>query len=281
MRNYFTKSRTKKVQAAELELRNNVNSISEYIQGVELILKSVVGVKITFTSYPFQFGDVSNSHNAPIGYEQNWHRERSKPTTYPGYKGLWGGTVEVIGKPNYEVCFDEVVDIFPPLNTGTGNFGSTFSGDGMLWVFDFPKIKEQFDENIDYKVDSMSKFMKKLINEYTTEYRNAREGVVSTDVDLLMLKETQVELYKLAEELTKAIVNKEQSIRHDFNKTYGIPIPKPENPFSGLKMMKELQCEMSAPEYVVHPKCDNIYTEMTNVRLEMQKLKGEFPEYFI
>lgn len=98
-----------------------------------------------------RFGDVRNTHSAPIGGVENFRGEKDKPWSYPG----WNGRIVIVyssqtntGKNREKI--EALVKKFPGINTGSGSYvGKEYKGvkgyvceyDLRLYASDFPRIK--------------------------------------------------------------------------------------------------------------------------------------------
>lgn len=98
----------------------------------------------------------SNSHSAPIGYQENWCGNRDKegiPKGYPGWKGRIKGKLSawksLIGYGLYPEDKHGFGIKIPGLNTGSGGGGDLFQYELTLFVYDFPLIYKNFKESLD------------------------------------------------------------------------------------------------------------------------------------
>lgn len=86
----------------------------------------------------------SNSHSAPKGKEENWHRDPNLPMGYNGYVG----TLDIYIEGGYNYVVSKICDIFGwddncGIHTGTG--GSRDHGLGWvvtIWCDDFPNLEK-------------------------------------------------------------------------------------------------------------------------------------------
>lgn len=105
--------------------------------------------------------DVSNSHSAPIGFEQNFSRKTGKPTSYKG----WYGEITIVLSQERNTGDDRnriknLVNQLPGINTGSGGYrgkeygeikGYVLQYELRLYLEDFPLIKEQYKRYIELK----------------------------------------------------------------------------------------------------------------------------------
>jgi len=131
MKNAFEKMRREATNIHDL-----LDSYVKYFAKQDII--------ITFESYPDRWDDcVSNSHNAPNGYSENWcGRDKDTPIGYPGWRGTWKGTIK---SKNRE---DDMSNLFPGyFKTGTGSGGQNFRIEGVIFLYDFPQMHEEWKTN--------------------------------------------------------------------------------------------------------------------------------------
>jgi len=153
--------RQKELNSKRVEIINNARltatSIEDFRQkAFYAITQLSYGCKVKLRAMLFsglRFGDVSNSHSAPIGKKTNWSQRDAKlPTSYKG----WYGDVTFVYSTDTsrESRIEDIVENFPALNTGSGGFiGDLYDGkrayilryELRLYIDDFPLIKAQYD----------------------------------------------------------------------------------------------------------------------------------------
>jgi hypothetical protein len=131
-------------------VRLNATSPSHAIKLLIQYTKTL-GITLSFTAYPSYFYDISNSHNAPIGFVTNWwgkDKEKGKdlPSSYPGFSGNWVGTIRgqcpyrgcwKKNEPDLNCLFEHIVNGF---SSGTGCPAQNFHIGGQFYLYDFPKM---------------------------------------------------------------------------------------------------------------------------------------------
>jgi hypothetical protein len=110
---------------------------------------------LLFNFSNLRFGNVSNSHSAPIGFETNFRGSVDKPTSYKG----WRGEITIIfskdinsGKDRERI--ESIIGSFPGINRGGGGYrggeymnikGYVLSYELRLYLEDFPLLKEEYE----------------------------------------------------------------------------------------------------------------------------------------
>ncbi len=152
------------IQRAEKIHSDRINTVrlqatsSEHF--AELIIKyskEWYNVEVRFDSIPDRLQLCNASHNSPVGLPTNWcgrNDDKGYLSYYLGYSGNWKGEVSGripnLGKVDYGtfgevgrwagIAFIEAM--FPGMNLGSGNGGQNFRQDGILFMRDFPLMRE-------------------------------------------------------------------------------------------------------------------------------------------
>jgi hypothetical protein len=131
-------------------VRLNATSPRHAIRLIEEQAKTF-GLIVHISQYPNELGNVFNSHGAPNDFPRVWSSYENKknlPTTYPGFRGRWEGTVR--GKCPNKACWNrnkpDLGCLFECLLhgffSGTGCPAEDFSIGGYFFLYDFPKMIE-------------------------------------------------------------------------------------------------------------------------------------------
>lgn len=214
------------------EEKKQVRDISKKLQEVRLTATSLEEfrenfVKLKKKSYPnlydiifshVYFGDISNTHSAPINGVSNFSSHPDKPTSYKG----WGGSITIIYKKEPNTFGSDVIDYNTGINTGSGGYRGKEYGDffkncyvceyGLrMYLDDFPLIKEKYEN---YKK------LEDLYNAYLEELDKKQYEVINKDRTIKDLKQQQkdkeVELNNIKSDLmgiSNKIYNKTQDIK--------------------------------------------------------------------
>jgi len=218
------------------KLRLEASSIDEAIQLVIKYSKQL-GYIVTFEQYPNKFHfKCSNTHCCPINGIKNWHRDKDKPSGYPGFIGYWKGSIVPIDKnkkgnrdTDIHTIFDSSFNdtCFRGFNTGSGSCGGNFDISGTIFLDDFPKIKKKYELYLEL-VEKENKYLmeeSRRKNMIETLIYKAIEG----HKEILKLKE---EILKLREEVhknEKEIESKKNIITKNFYEKFAEELKVPDS----------------------------------------------------
>lgn len=247
------------------------------------------GIKVKFTSYPSTFSTtVSNSHNSPAGYAQNWIGEAHLPRGYPGWAGSWKGVIEVMDSnswphtPYFSNLINGEVKGLPPvpwLKTGSGGGGDSFSYSGMLFLYDFPVMHEQFKQTgEEFKVLEVDygyavKHYAELLKTQRTKY------VINSELHLKAqaLYDQAKKEYKKAEDMLEKT---HTYLIGGFNDKYDVEPPLPNSMFTDdLETTKALT--LKATEKTPPPNLSATYSYIEDLAAKIGDYMKNNPEVFI
>lgn len=136
-------------------IRLNAKSIKDFKPLIEQKAKEFWGwdVKINFN---LNFGNISNSHGAPIGETMNWERDKTKPLSFLGWSGQVTGSLSKFIRTNYDpsindTLFNQYGKGFKGFHTSSGCPGTVNDkGCNMdigfyCFLDDFPLIKAKYE----------------------------------------------------------------------------------------------------------------------------------------
>lgn len=251
---------------------------------IEILVEDIkqLGIKLSFTGYPNIFSEsVSNSHNVPTGYSKNWRRDADKPKGYPGVNGRWHGKVELIDKTYFKNAptFGDLPSMFPFIKTGSGSCGEEFSQGGMMFVYDFPKIKELYEQDIDAQVSLLSNQYCNKIIDIGKKHDNLRREYIRTNEVMQEIEKNIITLQKLTADLTKVKIELETQLGHKFNEENKLKLDKAPQHFIKEDPRHELICANSS----THSNEEMVLlAEQANaIKKKMDELISNFPENFI
>lgn len=268
----------KKINERILEQSENFADVIEIlVDGVKQL-----GIKLSFVGYPNVFSEsVSNSHNAPNGYPQNWRREDDKPKGYPGVHGRWHGKVELIDTSYFKhtPSFSDISTLFSFIKTGTGSSGKDFSQSGMMFVYDFPKIKELYEQDIGAQVSLLSNQYCNKIIDIGQKHDKLRRNYIRSDEKICEIEQTLSTLKQLTSDLTKTKINLETQLGHKFNEENKLKLDKAPPHFIQDDPRHELICANSS----THSNQEMVLLaeQANNIKKKMDELISNFPENFI
>lgn len=173
------------------------------------------------------FGDISNSHSSPIGFEQNFLRKEDKPLYYKG----WNGNITIVFSENRNTGenrqkIENLVKYFPAINTGSGGYsGSNFKGikgyvlqyNLRLYLSDFPLIEKMYfeyeklleqKEKID--VENQNKIENKILNDLFIKEKTKEALEYQEKINDLIVKKNKVNelIYEKSKEISNEIFSK-------------------------------------------------------------------------
>jgi hypothetical protein len=288
-----SKKPTKKQLNKEIEdIRLTATSPYDLIKKLqEFWLK--YGIKVTFDSYPCTFSlGVSNSHNSPKGYSTNWCGCRDKdniPRGYPGWQGRWEGTVEIL-----DTCTitkkglyfsgllgswsDSLMDVWY-IQTGSGGGGDRFQYDGMLWLYDFPKMHEEFELR-GGRVEILKEDYTILLKRYYTQYTQEKEKFSRTNPVMMQCDQFLDTLESLKSTLTASKNQLHEHLTQKFNKQHAKKMPEINSAFDvSQTRLKEIYVAVNNQKTTTHPELQGIFETIENRTKEITDYLDEHPEF--
>ena len=284
-------SEFKRLEAEIEDIRVTSRSIHEVVKRLQDLWLSV-GVKVTFTEYPQRFSDkVSNTHNAPAGYPQNWRQEADKPKGYPGWSGNWIGTVEVRegSKIKKGIYFSDVVNDswgnshlpqVPWLQTGGGGGGESFHYSGMLFIYDFPAMNAEFEANGGHfqvmqreYCDSVDKYRQVFRRQQDLYVDNSHENRACTK----MLKDLD-EVMKRVRKMQKQARDHHSA---NFAINYDVPLAQPTSIFVDDRLVGATNALVNYNKTTPLPELESTITYIEELSTAIDDYKEEHPEVFI
>jgi len=272
------------------EIRLTSVSICEVIERLKTVWLSY-GLKVSLSSYPTRFSKaVTNTHNAPEGYPTNWRNEGHLPKGYPGWEGDWIGSVEVIDHDRWEYV-PGLTDLsggwsnkgtIPQakwLHTGSGGGGDNFRYSGMLFIYDFPAMHEQFlASGGEYAV--IEHEYKRAIDSFNEEYQRSSNKFVAEHDTTVELFRMQKDLGDAQVKIAKAIKVVSSSLRKEFKETTsGVP-PLPDSMFVDSASTAAAFADVIASKQAM-PKLDEIRSYVDTLGKKVAKYVKDNPEVFI
>lgn len=239
------------------------------------------GIKVTFTSYPTSFRNtVSNTHNSPKGYPQNWRGDGDKPKGYPGWSGNWSGYVEVLDKERWgnTLYFSDLregghkgLPNIPWLKTGSGGGGENFRFDGMLFLYDFPEMHEQFKtQGGEFKV--LEKDYAESVATYYDRFSKEQTTFIGSRKQILQLDKINKKIQALQKDLTEI---KDVSIDYykgKFCEQYEVKLPNPPSIFAN-------DADIMVTKTISSYSSSKILPDLESTVGHIEKLSKEIAEY--
>lgn len=275
------------------EIRETSASIHEVVMRVVELWRKF-GVNVNFNSYPSAFSmQVSNTHNSPKGYPQNWESKPGLPKGYPGWQGRWTGTIEIVDTKklgNHYASFQDLcrtwgqcgnLDGVTFFKTGCGGGGkSDFSYSGMMYLYDFPKMHKEFIDNGE-EFNVLESEYNTSIEDYRKVFLELSRQHVEKNAEYVKVSKMIEDLNKTIDELVQAKSKFADSIRQKFTESYDVPIPTPTSIFVNDGVVMSAVCNTQRKGVKVHPKMDELMDYMSSLALKIKTYKDDNPELFI
>jgi len=288
------KDRKKRITAIN-KIRENAESVEDLLQQIEEYLLEC-GVKLQLKQYPATFNLLcSNSQSAPKCYTQRFPNSPI-PSGYPGWIGQWEGTVEIFDSSLFgsdlikskiftslKMTFRDMISYFGLhfFKTGSGNTGENFSIGGTIFVGDFPKMQKELDDQ-GGAFDVMSKEYFFQLNKYNEKFRDKRWDFITNNVVFKTLDQKLGELSSLVKTIEAVQAKMTTALKNDFNKQYGIPLPKPPTAFmKDSESIMIIHGDVSFSSETIHPELKGIYSHVSALTKEIKSYVSERPEEFI
>lgn len=284
-------SEFKRLKAEIEDIRVTSRSIHEVVKRLQDLWLSV-GVKVTFTSYPQNFNyKVSNTHNSPMGYPQNWRREADKPEGYPGWQGSWEGTVEVLegSKIKKGIYFSEVVNDawsnhrlpqVPWLQTGSGGGGESFRYSGMLFIYDFPMMNAEFEAS-GGKFEVMQREYCDAVRKYQQEFKRHQDKFVEYSHENSACDKMLKDLDDLMKDVRKMQKQARDHYSAKFSAQYEVQLAQPTSIFVDDKLLEATNTLVNYNKTTPLPELRSTVASIEELSIAIDDYKKEHPEVFI
>jgi hypothetical protein len=274
-----------KFQAQAEEIRLTSKTIPEVIERTIKLLDDN-GVELILNEYPHIFStEISNSREAPIGYQTNWGGDKKDvPRNYPGWRGKWEGTIKYKqNHPKYgkEINFDNLYDRWGRaeyainyIKAGGGNFGSKFSMGGTLWLYDFPLIYKEWQKN-NGEFNILKDEYRSAVNEYETQFHTVRTAWVKDRPDMKPWYDLNERLKTLVTQCQDAIDTNVAFYKNEFNKTYEVDIPVMTSAFVDISDFIKASNLIKTSNTILEPNKISIL----QLSEKLEKMLNEYNEY--
>lgn len=283
----------KRLKAEIEDIRVTSRSIHEVVKRLQDMWLSA-GVKVTFTEYPCLFSDkVSNTHNAPKGYPQNWRQEADKPKGYPGWSGSWIGEVALM--PDCKLTnvpyFSDLINdsrgelgipSVPWLQTGSGGSRGTnnFQYSGMLFIYDFPAMNAEFEANGGH-FQVMQREYCDTVDKYRREFRRHQDKVVESSAEFSACTKMLKDLDELISKVRKMQKQAREYHSTKFAQAYDVPLAQPKSIFVDDKLLEATNTLVNFNKTTPLPELESTVEYIENISTAIDDYKEEHPEVFI
>lgn len=240
---------------------------------------SKYGIKVAFKTYPNSFSlYISNSHNSPDGYKQNWAGRKTVegiPTGYPGWCGVWEGDIEIldsceIAQKNSHFSTltgtwsSSIMNVWY-IQTGTGSGGTSFRYDGMLWLYDFPLMRKQM-ETKENKLEILKNEYRVFVDEYRKVYSDERHAFVTTEYPI-KTEYTAVETLKHKEQTEEYRIQQ-------FDNVYQVKLPSTLPTFTTNNPHLKNTCLGTT----IHPSLRILFYKIEDISKQIDEHIDKYPE---
>lgn len=288
-----------KQNAAKRAAQEEVDQIRDSATSPEHLMQLLIaffyskGVKFSLRSYPSSFSlTIGNSHNSPQGYPRGDRNSIANgvPSSYPGWSGKWEGSIEVID-PSILGIKDPRPSLFdfrngkfgfqiPWLQTGSGNFGANFSMGGILWLYDFPKMLEEYETANGPEKLAIHNYEQSLMD-YHKEFKKRRQEFIDKDSTSRDLEHLTKQLNDLQLKVLDAKKNNTKYLTNKYNEQNGFEIPLPLSAFSLSNEVMEIHSDVSHKTMEKPEEYKGILERIIRAEMEMSSIVKNNPERFI
>lgn len=225
-------AKAKREKLKEEQLRNNFIEIADSIRlsitsihqlAPEIInwFKKYYNRDLQLQITDLRFREVSNAYEAPIEGVVNWEQKENKPKSYLGWTGKISGQSDIWEKPIKHLltgrelrcisdCFSRYEgSLIRGVKTGTGGGGNKFSYEVILFLNDFPKVKEIYGTYAELKEKNNLRNQKARDLDY-----NAKEKLINGNEQIQDFNRYDEILKHLTKKNTE---NKSKKINEIFN----------------------------------------------------------------
>jgi hypothetical protein len=201
------KNREANILSSRSCVRKSIDDINQLPKAIEDFVREHFDGWIRFSKFDLKFHDKIRPYfNAPIGKRKaRW--DELGGIKYPGWKGAIEGDISFFNQPlklkgslkefNSSKIRNRTINGFSCLvgsddgfiegvNTGTGSGGTSFQYDCTIYVDDFPKIKEKYDQYIILKEKN-----RLLLQESDRLRKAAKQKFIAEDEQLIRMREAE------------------------------------------------------------------------------------------
>lgn len=269
-------------------IRENTLSVYSFFENVAGLLGKY-GIHINFYVMPESLNlRVSNANSSPILGVENWAFDSDKPTSYIGFTGRLCGEFKANtnNKLNIQTEYCNVFDIFgkgsliPFVHLSNGGCGKKFNIGCNLWLDDFPKMKETFEINGNFK-DSYCENYTEVIKTIGKKYDLEKNSFVDNSKIIVELNEMTRSLATLTDRVEKMSANANAALNREFENTYNVDIPRPSRVFHSNDIMEIINKLSAGGQPLEMPCIESLKNELLELTTTINELIDNNPEYYI
>ncbi|WXB47912.1 hypothetical protein WCWAEYFT_CDS0210 [Vibrio phage VB_VaC_TDDLMA] len=278
-----------KIKQEVEDIRLKARSIPHLMQLLEEFLLTK-GLKLVLRSYPSHFEySLSNSHDSPIGYPQNWCGRRDHdgvPRGYPGWSGKWDGHIEIIDPTILNIKDTKRRDIDSLINKWSDslmhiNFLDSMSNNtGKLWLYDFPLMWEEFKNN-GHELKVIETQYKELLNNHHKKFSQERLKYIINNDTSQILQELKEKTQQHLNMLDEAISSNHAYLKNKYNSENGFDFTPPYTMFEDAGYIMKRHTDLSHGEDKGNPEPSKLIQEIERLNKVASDYVHNHPEIFI
>lgn len=284
-----------KVQEEVDKIRDEATSPEHLVQLLESFALKY-GIELVFSNYPSRYNkNISNTHEAPQGYPKNWDRDDKLPSGYPGFDGRWAGRIKIVDESKLPSYFKTSSNFgfsdftghwsggvcnIPFIHTGSGSGGENFGYYGIIFIYDFPKMHQDFKDN-GGEFEVLEDECQQSIQNYYKKFKDSREEYIEADNIIKQINYYQEKIKKFKGDLNSAYSKMHQHLTNKYNEEHAKPLPLPKNMFNNNETIKRIHCDMSYTSASVDPKLESLFERVKYYADSIERYKEVNPEIFI
>lgn len=303
----MSNERTEMMELSMDEYKNTIEDIRVSSKTIHEVVKRLkrlwlkMGIYVSFGSYPATFlYSIPNTHSSPKGFPENFSQKKDKPLGYPGWRGRWDGTIEILEDNKVKckrISFTDLVNGNLPqfkdidksdkpnihwIKTGTGSCGNNnnFAFDGMMFIQDFPTMYQEFVDNGENFKATKHEYMK-MVDEYHTEFHRLKKDNSSNHPSIVYVDKLEKELVSLLGNLRKTKERLVKCIDNEFKKKYEIKLNDPGSILVHDHYVMETMCDTDYMNDTPHPDLESTVLYIKQIQNKIIEYIDTNPEQFI
>lgn len=203
--------------------RLNATSSEHFKELLEVKAKEFWGIELKFTKWDFRYGNISNTHSAPIGKPTNFSRVKGVPQYYMGFSGKCEGTCIIRDQP-HNGLMDFTRYFVNGLNIICGSVGLTFDCQGNFFIDDFPLIAAKHEEYLEYRGNYLKE--KREADIIHSKNNNVCNEVQAKDPIAIEIQNKIKALKDQTDELYKGYFARLETLRKENSETFEYKYPR-------------------------------------------------------
>ena len=167
----------------------------------------------------------------------------------------------------------------PYMQSNGGSWGSNFRGSSIFWLYDFPKMHEEWKTNQDeYKL--LSKDYDQKITTLSSEFQKAQDTWVKSQDSYLTTLSYSQQIDALTKELAGIRANTVKYLKNEYTTNNPIDLPTIPSAFIDNKAYQNA-ANLNVISQIDKPEIAVIFEQLQNLSQKLSTYKTDYPEYFI